>query len=61
VPARHPLRVIKGIVDDALIALDAEFAQLYEGTGRLRSRRAVVQACFCRLLSAPNGSDDRPT
>ena len=34
VPARHPLRVIKGIVDDVLVALDAEFAKLYEGTGR---------------------------
>lgn len=34
VPAKHPLRVIKGIVDDALAALDAEFAKLYEGTGR---------------------------
>jgi len=34
VPAKHPLRVIKGIVDDALVALDREFAKLYEGTGR---------------------------
>jgi transposase len=34
VPAKHPLRIIKTIVDDALVALDAEFAKLYEGTGR---------------------------
>ncbi len=34
VPAKHPLRVIKGIVDDVLVALDAEFERLYEGTGR---------------------------
>lgn len=34
VPLKHPLRVIKGIVDDALRALDAEFEKLYEGTGR---------------------------
>jgi transposase len=34
VPARHPLRVIKGIVDDVLASLDAEFERLYEGTGR---------------------------
>ena len=34
VPAKHPLRVIKSIVDDALAALDAEFERLYEGTGR---------------------------
>lgn len=34
VPPKHPLRVIKTIVDDALVALDAEFERLYEGTGR---------------------------
>ena len=34
VPARHPLRVIKAIVDDVLVALDADFERLYEGTGR---------------------------
>ena len=34
VPARHPLRIIKTIVDDVLVALDGEFERLYEGTGR---------------------------
>src|SRR5687767_8942331 len=34
VPAKHPLRVIKSIVDDVLHALDLEFERLYEGTGR---------------------------
>jgi len=34
VPAKHPLRVIKQIVDDALGELDADFARLYEGSGR---------------------------
>ena len=34
VPAKHPLRVIKGIVDDVLVSLDVEFERLYEGTGR---------------------------
>ena len=34
VPATHPLRVIKAIVDDVLASLDAEFEGLYEGTGR---------------------------
>jgi transposase len=34
VPPKHPLRVIKAIVDDALASLDAEFERLYEGTGR---------------------------
>ncbi len=34
VPAQHPLRVIKAIVDDALSELDTEFERLYEGSGR---------------------------
>ena len=34
VPAQHPLRTIRAIVNDVLAALDAEFAALYEGTGR---------------------------
>jgi transposase len=34
VPGKHPLRVIKGIVDDVLGSLDADFERLYEGTGR---------------------------
>lgn len=34
IPAKHPLRVIKAIVDEALISLDTEFERLYEGTGR---------------------------
>ena len=34
IPAKHPLRAIKGIVEDVLISLDTEFERLYEGTGR---------------------------
>ncbi|MEM7777958.1 MAG: IS5 family transposase [Pseudomonadota bacterium] len=34
VPAKHPLRVIKQIVDDCLASLDAEFEALYGMTGR---------------------------
>lgn len=34
VPATHPLRTIKAIVDDVLISLDSEFEGLYEGAGR---------------------------
>ena len=34
VPAKHPLRTIRGIVNDVLASLDAEFEGLYEGTGR---------------------------
>jgi transposase len=34
IPAKHPLRVIREIVNDTLAALDAEFSKLYEDTGR---------------------------
>ena len=34
IPARHPLRQVKRIVDDALVSLDAEFARLYSAEGR---------------------------
>jgi transposase len=34
IPAEHPLRLIRRIVNDVLAALDAEFDRLYEPTGR---------------------------
>ena len=34
VPAKHPLRVIRRIVNDVLAALDAEFEALYAAGGR---------------------------
>ncbi len=34
VPAKHPLRVIRGIVNDVLASLSVEFEQLYSPTGR---------------------------
>jgi transposase len=34
IPARHPLRTIREIVNEVLGSLDAEFAKLYEPTGR---------------------------
>ncbi len=52
VPAKHPLRIIKAIVDDALTALDCEFERLYEGTGRQSIaperllRASLVQAFY---------------
>lgn len=52
VPAKHPIRVIKAIVDDVLLSLDAEFARLYEGTGRQSIaperllRASLLQAFF---------------
>lgn len=34
VPPKHPLRAIKTIVDEALLALDGDFETLYERSGR---------------------------
>ena len=34
IPARHPLRKVLVVVNDALKSLDAEFAQLYARDGR---------------------------
>ncbi len=52
VPARHPLRKIKGVVDAALVDLDADFAQVYAVDGRpgiapeRLLRAALVQILF---------------
>ena len=34
IPARHPLRQVKRIVDEVLASLDAEFDRLYAAEGR---------------------------
>jgi transposase len=34
VPAKHPLRVIRRIVNDVLAALESEFAKLYADSGK---------------------------
>ena len=34
IPARHPLGVIRGVVNEALASLDAEFEKLYAAEGR---------------------------
>jgi transposase len=52
IPARHPLRKIKGVVDAALVDLDADFAPLYAVDGRpgiapeRLLRAALVQILF---------------
>lgn len=33
VPEKHPLCIIKSIVDEALVALEGKSERLYEGTG----------------------------
>ncbi len=56
IPQKHPIRVIKAIVDDVLVSLDAEFERLYEGTGRHsiapeRLLRASLLQAFYSLRS----------
>src|ERR1700745_44174 len=34
VPARHPLRVIRRVVNEVLVALDGEFSKIYADSGR---------------------------
>jgi transposase len=56
VPAKHPLRAIRRIVNDVLIALDAEFEKIYAATGRPsiapeRLLRALLLQAFYTIRS----------
>ena len=56
VPATHPLRTIRTIVNEVLAALDIEFEALYEGIGRLsvapeRLLRASLLQAFYSVRS----------
>ena len=52
IPARHPLRKIRQVVNDALASLDGEFGALYIDFGRpsiapeRRSRESLIQILF---------------
>jgi transposase len=56
VPAKHPLRAIRRIVNDVLMALDAEFEKIYAATGRPsiapeRLLRALLLQAFYTIRS----------
>ena len=56
VPAKHPLRLIRGIVNDVLVALDPEFAKIYAAGGRPsippeRLLRALLLQVFYTIRS----------
>src|ERR1700742_2123763 len=56
IPAKHPLRVIRRIVNDVLAALDGEFAKLYADAGRPsippeRLLRALLLQAFYTIRS----------
>ena len=55
VPAKHPLRVIRRIVNDVLIALDAEFGRSTRRPAVRRLRPSgCCERCCCRR-STPSG------
>jgi len=63
VPTGRPLRAIRAIVNDALAALDADLARLYDGRGRapiaperLPTRRAAAAAKAVFLQSRITGA-----
>jgi transposase len=56
VPAKHPLRVIRRIVNDVLAELDGEFAKIYADSGRPsippeRLLRALLLQAFYTIRS----------
>ena len=51
VPARHPLRLIRRIVNDALARLDAEFEVLYTDFGRPSiAPERLIRASLLQIL-----------
>ena len=51
IPARHPLRTIRQVVDDALASLDAEFDQLYAADGRPSiAPERLIRASLLQIL-----------
>ena len=59
IPARHPLRKIPQVVNEALASLDAEFAALYTDLGRPSiAPERLIRASLIQILFsvAPNDS-----
>ncbi|QRZ13262.1 IS5 family transposase [Paracoccus methylovorus] len=53
IPARHPLRKIRAVVNDALRALDAEVDRLYAGEGRPSiAPEQLIRASLLQILSS---------
>lgn len=51
IPARHPLRKIRQVVNDALISLDGEFAALYADFGRPSiAPERLIRASLIQIL-----------
>lgn len=51
IPARHPLRKIRQVVNDALASLDSEFASLYADFGRPSiAPERLIRASLLQIL-----------
>lgn len=51
IPARHPLRKIRAVVNDPLRSLDAEFDRLYAGEGRPSiAPERLIRASLLQIL-----------
>jgi hypothetical protein len=48
VPAKHPLRTIRAIVNDVLVSLDAEFERL-----AMYARVQALATCYIRRRQSP--------
>jgi transposase len=60
VPAKHPLRLIRRIVNEVLVALDSEFTRIYADSGRPsiapeRLLRALLLQAFYTIRSETQG------
>jgi hypothetical protein len=54
VPPKHPLRVIRHIVNDVLAVFDGEFARLYVDSGRPSiPPERLLRALHCRHSTLP--------
>jgi Transposase domain (DUF772) len=57
VPAKHPLRLVRGVVNEVLAALDSDFSKAYADSGRPsippeRLLRALMLQAFYTIRSA---------
>jgi hypothetical protein len=59
VPAKHPLRLVRGVVNDVLAALDGDFSRAYADSGRPSIPPERLKESMTKLegqpLSAPSG------
>ena len=54
IPARHPLRTIREVVNVALVTLDADFNELYAGEGRPSiAPERLLRAALVQILFGP--------